>query len=65
MRGILHIRYRTIIRAQLGLIIHGEGPMIPFHKPASGCNQVYLCFAPSAVFKGSADQVTVAIRYAF
>ena len=62
LRGVLHIRYRPVIRVQLRLVIHGEGPMIPSHKPASGRNQVYLCFAPSAVFKGSAHQVTVAIR---
>ena len=45
--------------------IHGEGPVVPSHKPASGCNQVHLRFAPSAVFKGSAQQVTVAIRHTF
>ena len=65
LRGVLHIRYRTIICAQLSLIIYCEGPMIPLHKSASGCNQVHLCFAPSAVFKGSAHQVAVAIWYTF
>ena len=64
LRGVLHVRYRPVVRAQLGLVIHREGPMIPFHKHASGSNQVYLCFAPSAVCKGSAYQVAVAIRYA-
>ena len=64
LRGVLHVRYRPVIRAQLGLVIHREGPMIPFHKPGSGSNQVHLRFAPSAVFKGSAHQVTVTIWHA-
>ena len=37
--------------------------MILFHKPGSGSDQVYLRFAPSEVFKGSADQVTVTVRH--
>ena len=35
--------------------------MIPFYKPGSGSDQVYLCFAPSVVLKGFAHQITVAI----
>ena len=37
--------------------------MIPFHKPGCGSYQVYLCLAPSAVFEGSAHQVTVTVRH--
>ena len=61
LRGVLHVRYRSVIRAQLGLVIRREGLMIPLHKPGCGSDQVYLCLAYSAVSEGSAHQATVTV----
>ena len=59
--GVLHVRYRPVVRSQLGIVEHREGPMIPLHRLGSGSDQVYLCFAPSAMCKRGAHQITVAI----
>ena len=60
-RGVLHVWYRSIICAQLGLVVRREGSIVPFNKPGCGSHQVYLCLAPSAVLEGGAHKVTVPV----
>ena len=60
-RGMLHVRYRPIILAQLGLIVRREGSVVMFDEPERGSHQVYLCHAPRAVLEGGSHKPPVPV----
>ena len=61
-RGVLHVRDRSIVCVQLGLIVRREGSVVVFTESERGCHEVYLCHAPSTILEGSANKVSVSVR---
>ena len=57
--GVLNVLDRSVVCAQLGLIVCREGSVFMLNELECGCHKLNLCHASSAVRKGGANEVPV------